>query len=164
MEQVLLVVQLLLATALIAVVLLQRSESDGFGLGSGGSNFLSGRATANLMTRTTAILAGLFIVNSLLLSIVAAHHGRESIVDTVTKQEAPATPAIPAVPVAGAEGKTEALKPIPPVAEKPAAASAAKPVLAKEAPAVSPAPSDKKPTVPLQAPTIEKPIENKSKQ
>ncbi|OYW14101.1 MAG: preprotein translocase subunit SecG [Rhodospirillales bacterium 12-54-5] len=103
MQDVLLIIQLLLAASLIGVVLLQRSESDGFGMGSGGgSNFLSGRASANLMTRTTAILAALFIINSLALSIVAAHHGQESIVDAVAKQQettAPAaTPAKPVVP------------------------------------------------------------------
>jgi len=88
MQEILLVVQLILASALIGVVLLQRSESDGFGLGSGnGSNFMSGRASANLLTRTTAVLAALFIINSLVLSIVASRQGHESIVDTVNKQE-----------------------------------------------------------------------------
>lgn len=89
MEQLLLVVQVIIAAALIGIVLLQRSDTDGFGLGSGsGSNFMSGRATANLLTRTTAILAGLFIINSLALSIMAAHHSPVSIVDTIEAGEA----------------------------------------------------------------------------
>lgn len=106
MEQILLVVQLLLATALIGMVLLQRSESDGFGLGSGsGNNFLSGRSSANLMTRTTAILAALFMLNSLALSIVASHRSGDSIVDAIVapeKLETQAAPTVPQVPVAGA--------------------------------------------------------------
>ncbi len=122
MEQVLLVVQLLLATALIGAVLLQRSDSDGFGLGSGsGNNFLSGRSSANLMTRTTAILAALFIMNSLALSIVASNRSGDSIVDVIVapeKIEDPAVPAVPKVPVAGVpvkpvEKKADVKPPVP---------------------------------------------------
>ena len=92
MEQVLLVIHVIIAAALIGMVLLQRSDTDGFGLGSGSnSNLLSGRAAANLMTRTTAILAALFIANSLLLSVLAAHHGRGSIVDTIEQTQTDAS-------------------------------------------------------------------------
>lgn len=105
MIQVLLVVQVLVAAALIGVVLIQRSDSDGFGLGSGsGSNFLTGRASANLLTRTTAILAALFIINSLALNILTSHGRHHSIVDTVVEQQN-ATPAAPAVPDATKETK-----------------------------------------------------------
>lgn len=144
MEQMLLVIQLLLAAALIAVVLLQRSDSDGFGLGSGSnSNFLSGRASANLMTRTTAILAALFIINSLILSIVASNRGAESIVDTVTKKEAPSVPAepvaakvpaAPQVPAATPEGTKT------PAAEAATAPAAATPALAPAVPIAEPHP------------------------
>ncbi len=106
MIQVLLVVQVLVAAALIGVVLIQRSDSDGFGLGSGsGSNFLSGRASANLLTRTTAILAALFIINSLALSLLASHGRQHSIVDSVQQQES-AAPTTPQVPDAAGEAKT----------------------------------------------------------
>lgn len=89
MEQVLLVLQVIIAAALIGIVLLQRSETDGFGLGSGsGANFMSGRGAANLLTRTTAILAALFILNSLALSVIAANHHAPSIVDTIEQGEA----------------------------------------------------------------------------
>jgi preprotein translocase subunit SecG len=88
MEHVLLVVQVLIAVALIGIILIQRSDTDGFGLGSGsGANLLSGRATANLLTRTTAILATLFILNSLALSILAARHGHRSIVEQIQQEE-----------------------------------------------------------------------------
>lgn len=95
MEHILLVVHVIIASALIGVVLIQRSDTDGFGLGSGsGSNFMTGRATANLLTRTTAILATLFIVNSLALGILASHGGPDSIVDTITAEEQ-ADPSVP---------------------------------------------------------------------
>lgn len=102
METVLLVVHVLICVALIVVVLIQRSESDGFGMGSGsGANLLSGRATANLLTRTTAVLATLFIVNSLVLSILVTRGGDSSLMDRIAEQEETST--APAVPVEGAE-------------------------------------------------------------
>lgn len=105
MIQVLLVVQVLVCTALIGIILLQRSDTDGFGLGSGsGSNFMSGRATANLLTRTTAILAAAFIINSLALGILAARGHSRSIADTIVEQES----TVPQVPVAE-QGTAKAL-------------------------------------------------------
>ncbi len=96
MEQVLLVVQVLVGVALVGIILIQRSETDGFGLGSGsGMNLLSGRGTANLLTRTTAILATLFIVNSLVLSIIAARMHAPSILDEIQQQESGSAPAVP---------------------------------------------------------------------
>lgn len=105
METVLLVVQVLICIALIVVVLIQRSDTDGFGLGSGsGANLLSGRGTANLLTRTTAILAGLFMVNSLLLSVIVSQRSDSPLSDLIQSQqhlEEKAKDATPAVP--GAE-------------------------------------------------------------
>ena len=60
----------MLVLALIGVVLLQRSEGGGLGIGGGGG-FMTSRGTANVLTRTTAILAGLFFATSLVLSILA---------------------------------------------------------------------------------------------
>lgn len=95
MEHILLVIHVIIATALIGVVLIQRSDSDGFGLGSGsGGNFMTGRATANLMTRATAILATLFIINSLALGIIASRGGDDSIVNSIVAEE-DATPSVP---------------------------------------------------------------------
>jgi len=61
MQTVLLVIYLMVVLALIGVVLIQRSEGGGLGIG-GGSGFMSARGTANALTRTTAILATLFFV------------------------------------------------------------------------------------------------------
>ncbi len=70
MQQVVLVIHLMLVLALIGVVLLQRSEGGGLGIGGGGG-FMTSRGTANVLTRATAILAGLFFVTSWVLSILA---------------------------------------------------------------------------------------------
>ena len=70
MQHVIIVIHLMLVLALIGVVLLQRSEGGGLGIGSSGG-FMTSRGTANVLTRATAILAGLFFVTSLLLSILA---------------------------------------------------------------------------------------------
>ena len=72
MLQVILVIHLMIAVALIAVVLMQKSEGGALGIGGGGmSNFMTGRGTANVLTRTTAILAATFFATSLVLSILA---------------------------------------------------------------------------------------------
>jgi preprotein translocase subunit SecG len=75
MATALLVLHLMIATALVAVVLLQRSEGGALGIGGGGGGgaggLLTGRGTANLLTRTTALLALAFFTTSILLSLVA---------------------------------------------------------------------------------------------
>jgi preprotein translocase subunit SecG len=114
MMQVLTVIEVLVAAALIGVVLIQRSDSDGFGLGSGsGNNFMTGRGAANLLTRVTAILAAIFMINALALSILASRGHKGSIADSVIAEETaePATPAVPQVPVAGEEETKKAVEP-----------------------------------------------------
>ena len=72
MQHVIIVIHLMLVLALIGVVLLQRSEGGGLGIGGGGGGgFMSSRGTANVLTRATAVLAGLFFATSLILSILA---------------------------------------------------------------------------------------------
>jgi preprotein translocase subunit SecG len=99
MQVVLLVVQFMIALALIAIILVQRTSQDGGGL-MGGGNTMGGlftaRGSANLLTRATAVLATLFIVNSLALGILASreHQGR-SVIDQLAPQSQPA-PAAPA--------------------------------------------------------------------
>jgi preprotein translocase subunit SecG len=72
MTTVLLVIHLMIAAALVGVVLVQRSEGGALGIGGGGGNFMTGRGTANLLTRITAALAVGFFVTSLALSILAS--------------------------------------------------------------------------------------------
>ncbi|BDW99640.1 preprotein translocase subunit SecG [Maricaulis maris] len=71
MTTVLLIIQLLVALGLIGVILLQRSEGGALGIGGGGGGgMMSGRGAANILTRTTMILAAVFIGNSILLAIL----------------------------------------------------------------------------------------------
>lgn len=77
MTTVLLVIHLMIALAMIGVVLLQRSEGGALGIGGGGGGgggmggLMTGRGTANLLSRTTAILAASFMCTSILLTILA---------------------------------------------------------------------------------------------
>ena len=102
MNQVLLVIHVILAISMIGVVLLQRSEGGALGIGGGG--LMSGRTTANFLTRATAVLAGLFMLSSLTLTIMAGNRGdQRSIVDEIqaeSSEEAPLVPASPSVPIA----------------------------------------------------------------
>lgn len=75
MQTVLLVIYLMVVIALIGVVLIQRSEGGGLGIG-GGSGFMSARGTANALTRTTAILATLFFALALGMGILAKYEAR----------------------------------------------------------------------------------------
>jgi preprotein translocase subunit SecG len=70
MQTVLIVIHLMLVATMIGVVLLQKSEGGGLGIGSSGG-FMSSRGTSNVLTRTTAILAAGFFATSLVLSILA---------------------------------------------------------------------------------------------
>ncbi|WPE20222.1 preprotein translocase subunit SecG [Shinella zoogloeoides] len=72
MQTILLVIYLMVVVALIGVVLIQRSEGGGLGIG-GGSGFMSARGTANALTRTTAILATLFFVLAIGMGILARY-------------------------------------------------------------------------------------------
>jgi preprotein translocase subunit SecG len=109
MATVLLVVHVLIALALVIVVLLQRSEGGGLGIGSssgGLGGFMTARGTANLLTRTTAILAGAFMLMSLILAILASaprdRAGMRITPDQLPAAPAgtPATPQGPAAPIA----------------------------------------------------------------
>lgn len=95
MQTVLIVIHLMVVLALIGVVLIQRSEGGGLGIGgnSGGSGgFFSARGSANLLTRVTAILAAVFFVTSLGLTIMAGW-GRSP--PALLNQTGPAGPAVP---------------------------------------------------------------------
>jgi len=111
MTTVILVIHLLLALAMIAVVLLQRSEGGALGMGGGGGGmggFMTGRSAANMLTRTTAILAGAFMVTSLVLSLMASgQRSTGNLLDNVQDTPAatapasePAKPVEPAAPIA----------------------------------------------------------------
>jgi preprotein translocase subunit SecG len=125
MQSVIIVIHLMVVSAMVGMVLLQRSEGGGLGMG-GGSGFLTSRGTANVLTRTTAILAAVFFATSLTLAIVAGWdrkphsilegsspasqqqapsgtpaplgQGGHGVLDQLRPQSAPPEPAAPQVP------------------------------------------------------------------
>jgi preprotein translocase subunit SecG len=104
MITVVIVVHLIIAVALIGVVLLQKSEGGALGMGGGGmSGFMSGRSTANFLTRMTAGLAAAFFATSIALALLAgSQRAPHSLIDQgpVPGPTAPAQPAAPAQPSA----------------------------------------------------------------
>lgn len=82
---VILVIHTILVIFLIGMVLIQRTDSDGLsGLsGGGGNQFLTGRGSANLLTRTTAILAGIFMLTSMTMAVMVSRMNNDSIVDSI---------------------------------------------------------------------------------
>ncbi len=103
MIKVILVIHVILAITMIGVVLLQRSEGGALGIGGGGG-LMSGRSQTNLLTRATAVLAGLFMLTSLSLTMIAGDRGAQrSIVEEIQAEpttQAPIEPASPSVPIA----------------------------------------------------------------
>ncbi len=104
MYTILLVIHVILVLTLIGTVLLQRSEGGALGMGGGGGGLMSGRSQANLLTRATSVLAGLFMLSSIALTMIATNRsGSVSIVEQIQAapvEEAPAEPEGPSVPIA----------------------------------------------------------------
>ena len=73
MQTVIILIHLMIVLAMVGLVLLQKSEGGGLGMG-GGAGFMSSRGTANLLTRTTAVLAVGFFITSLFLSWLAGYN------------------------------------------------------------------------------------------
>jgi preprotein translocase subunit SecG len=100
MQTVVIVIHLMIVATLIGTVLLQKSEGGGLGIG-GGAGFMSSRGTANLLTRTTAVLAVGFFLTSLLLSWLASYDRKPSSIVMPTSQSQPAGGAAPTAPASG---------------------------------------------------------------
>ena len=89
----LLVVHALIAAALVAVILMQRSEGGGLASGGNPSGLMSARGAADFLTRTTAILATVFVGLSILLAALASMSNRSQVIDTSLAKPAAARPA-----------------------------------------------------------------------
>ncbi|HEY2134138.1 MAG TPA: preprotein translocase subunit SecG [Acetobacteraceae bacterium] len=150
MTTVLLLIHLFVTLALIGVVLIQRSEGGGLGIGTsqGMGSFMSGRGTANLLTRTTAILGTLFFALSLALALL--NRGTSGVGRSIMDAPLPATPAPITAPLV--PGSPATPSPAAPAAPPPAApASTAPGTPSAPAPATAPAaPADSGPTVPTK--------------
>lgn len=98
------VVQALIAAALVGVILMQRSEGGGLGVGGSPSGFMSARGAADFLTRATTVLATLFVVLSIVLAALAAGGTTGRTIDTSLDRSAPVATAAPIQtdPLAGA--------------------------------------------------------------
>ena len=153
MQAVLLVILIFVCIALVAVILLQRSEGGALGMGGGPSGFMSTRGVGDLLTRTTGILAAAFFILCLALTLLIgrAHRG-DALVDRLKIQgldpatlaaQRPAAPAAPAPAQPGFNPNAPILEaPKPEVHTAPAGAPLASPApAAPSVPAPAPAPA-----------------------
>lgn len=92
-----LVVQAIVAAALVTVILMQRSEGGGLGMGGSPAGLMSARGAADFLTRSTKILAIIFVTLSIVLATMAATRGSSTIDTSLAKT----TPAAPAAPLPG---------------------------------------------------------------
>lgn len=95
--QFLLVVHAVIAAALVGVILVQKSEGGGLGMGGSPSGLMSARGAADFLTRATSILGATFILLSIVLAVLAAQ-GRSTKIDTSLARGAPASTSAPAAP------------------------------------------------------------------
>jgi preprotein translocase subunit SecG len=118
------VVQAIVAAALVGVILMQRSEGGGLGVGGSPSGFMSARGAADFLTRATAVLATIFVVLSIVLAAMAAEGGSGRTIDTSLDRSAPVDPL--AVPAAAPQAAPAASPAPAPVSDDPLAGAAKK--------------------------------------
>ena len=108
MFKFLLIVQTIIAASLVGVILSQRSEGGGLGVGGSSSGFMTARGAADFLTRTTSVLGGLFIVLSILLAAYAGATAKPVTVDTsLVNQASPVVPATNPAPMPGVPAKQQ---------------------------------------------------------
>ena len=96
MENLILILNIILAILLIGVILLQRSEGGALGLGISQDNFISSRSASSFLTKTTAILAALFIITSISLTIISKEEiSSKSVLEKVEEEKDSSEPEIP---------------------------------------------------------------------
>ena len=103
----LLVVQAIIAALLVTVILMQKSEGGGLGVGGSPAGFMSARGAADFLTRSTTVLATIFVSLSIVMAVIASVRHAPSDIDTSLVKQAPVTqngPATSADPLAGAAG------------------------------------------------------------
>ena len=97
MENIFLIINLILAVLLVFVILIQRSEGGALGLGISQDNFVSSRSAGNFLTRATAIIATLFIITSIVLTIISKQElsSGSSVLEKVEEKQESTEPEIP---------------------------------------------------------------------
>ena len=106
METVLIVIHLMVVAAMVVIVLLQKSEGGALGIGGGSGGFMTGRGQANALTRATAVLATIFFLTSLGLTLLANLQRKPtSVFEDAAKRPASTAPAKPGDKPASQPGK-----------------------------------------------------------
>ena len=96
MENFILVLNIILAILLVILILLQKSEGGALGIGASQESFISSRSAGNLLTKATAIIATLFIITSISLTIMAQKEiSASSVLEKVEEKQDPSEPQIP---------------------------------------------------------------------
>jgi preprotein translocase subunit SecG len=125
----LLIIQTLVAAALVTVILMQRSEGGGLGVGGSTSGLMTARGAADFLTRATSILATLFVILSIALAGLAAVDRAPSRIDpSLSRRPAPTTPIGQPAPVPGAVNTGPGANGVPLADDPLAGAAAAVPV------------------------------------
>lgn len=151
MSNIVLFIHVVLCLGLIVAILLQRSEGGALGIGGGSGSLLSGRGAANVLTRTTAILGGLFFLTSLALTLLSgSHRGATSVTDELTREQGGAARITAPVLDGGAPAPTGPAVPAP-------AGSTQSPTDAAGTSTASGAPAATPPETPAGAPSVPAP-------
>ena len=96
MENLLLIINVLLAVILVIIILLQRSEGGALGLGTSQDSFMSSRSVGTFLTKSTAIIATLFIITSISLTIISNRElPSQSVLETIEEEKDSSEPQIP---------------------------------------------------------------------
>jgi len=108
----LLVLHAIIAAALVTVILMQRSEGGGLGMGGSPSGLMSARGAADFLTRATTILASAFILLSIAMAVMAARTHSGTIDTSLARSIPAAAPAAAPVPIAVPSNATAPVAPI----------------------------------------------------
>ena len=96
MENLILIFDIILAILLIGAVLLQKSEGGALGLGASQDTFISSRSASNFLTKATAIIATLFILTSIVLTVISRDQlPTSSVLEKIEEKQDPSEPEIP---------------------------------------------------------------------
>ena len=96
MESFILILNIIIAVLLVISILLQKSEGGALGLGASQDSFISSRSAGNFLTKTTAILATLFIFSSIFLTILSQNEiSTSSVLEKIEEKQDPSEPEIP---------------------------------------------------------------------
>ena len=99
MENIILILNIILAILLVVIILLQKSEGGALGLGVSQESFVSSRSAGSFLTKATAILATLFIITSISLTVVSKEKfSSSSVLEKIEEEEEKIDPSEPEIP------------------------------------------------------------------